>query len=680
MKNHLHWLALSFLLLGSSLSPLLAQIPKTDLDEIKQALEMTSYAADPDAGAVILTDYGEAYIEEAGGDLQLKYTMYKRVKLFKESAFDLAEVEIPYYGVQGQQKVANIKAETYYLDGNKVKSYDLSKKDILKEEGSDGWESVKFTLPQVQEGTVFEYSYQIISETIRYIKPWYFQQYYPVAHSEYQTRIPEWYHFLPLFKGGMPLTDRQTSTYNRSFIQNTTTRTMASLRQAGQSTTNSQSITYKGEANTYIMDSVPAFVREPFMTTPADYLASLEFQLQSIAYPQQPIKPVLGSWDELAKGYMESPGFGERLNNGRVRKEIKDLALEGKSPEEQARLIFDFVRESMKWDGDYDDFADEALHTVFEQKEGSSGEINLILLDMLQEAGLDAQPVIISTRSHGKVQQIYPLASQFNHVIVLVNLESGPVLLDAISDFTPFGMLPESDLNDLGMVVFKDHASWVDIRPLHQEEAQYMANMKLDAEGTLSGSLSHSARGYAAVSARYRMSRVEADEKEYVQQYLVDDWSDIEVSEILTKAYEDREKPMEVSCQVTGTDYVNVVGEFMYVQPMLSVVQKENPFKLKVRTYPVDFGTPIHEKYIFNLMIPEGYVVEELPKTAKVVLPNGGGSFLYQAQAVGSMVQLMSDVSIQQTLFRPEEYEYIKAFFDHIVAKQNEQIVLKKSE
>ena len=680
MRNSLHVYAWTLTMLLAALFPAYAQIPKTDMNLIQQELEMSSYEADPDAGAVILYDYGEAYIEEAGGSLQLKYTKYKRVKIFKESAFDLTEVEIPYYAEQNKQKVTSIKATTYYLDGNKAKSYEINKKDIIKEKLSDGWENIKFTLPQVQEGSVFEYSYQIISEQISHIKPWYFQQYYPVAHSEYRTQIPEWYRFLPLFKGGMPLTDRQTSTYSRSYTSSGFSRPTTTGTQYSPGSTSSQTMNYKGESNTYIMNQVPAFVREPFMTTPADYLASLEFQLQSIHYPQQPVRPVLGSWADLAKGYMDASGFGGRLNDGRLRRLVKELPLDGKNPQEQIAVIFDYVRSAMRWNGDYDEYAGDALSKILDKKEGSSGEINLILLDMLLAAGIDAKPVLISTRSHGKIQQIYPLTSQFNHVIVLARTPEGGALLDAINDFTPVGMLPESDLNNMGFIVDKDQPDWVEIRPQHTLETAYMANMKLDAEGVLHGSFSHNSRGYAAIGARYRMSLLGKDEKEYVKKHLLDKWSDVEVSEIVTKAYEERSAPMEVSCQISGTDYVNVSGEFMYIQPMLSVAQKENPFKLKARTYPVDFATPIREKYIFNLMIPEGYVVDELPKTAKVLLPDGGGAFMYQAQAMGNIVQLMSDVSIVQTVFQPQEYEYIKAFFDHIVAKHGEQIVLKKSE
>ncbi|MEZ4773642.1 MAG: DUF3857 domain-containing protein [Bacteroidia bacterium] len=681
MKNHLIWQVITLAGFTIPFHPAFAQPAKIDLNEIKQELEMTSYEADPDAGAVILMDYGEAYIEPGGGDFQLKSTKYFRAKVFKESAFDLAEVEINYLDRESIEKIGNVRAATYYMEGNKVKSYEISKKDITDTDIGDGWRSIKFTLPQLKEGSVFEYSYQITSGYISRIKPWYFQHYYPVVHSEYRTRIPEWYQFLPLLKGSLALTDRKSSSFSRSVTFTDFDRGSSGLRDYRTGNSQSQTVQYRGEDVYYIMKNVPGFVREPYITTVSDYLSSLQFQLQTIHYPQQPPKPILGSWEQLAREYMQDESFGLRLNDNRIRRLVKDLPLEGKTQAEQTELIYNFVRSSMKWNGEFQTIAQNPLHTAFERKEGSSGEINLILLDMLKEAGINAQPVILSTRSHGKIQQIFPIYSQFNHVIVVARVESGPILLDAIDDFMPLGMLPATDLNETGFILSENSPAWVDVNPNHNQETTWMVNMRLDEEGTLDGSLSHTANGYAAADARFSLSELNKDEEEFVKNHITDEWSEVEYSEVKTTAADNPAKPFEVSCHITGTDFVNVAGDFIYVQPLLSVAQKENPFKLTERTYPVDFAIPIHEKYFLNLLIPEGFKIEELPKATKVVLPDNGATFFYQAKEIGSnQIQLVSDIVIAQTVFRPDEYEYIKLFFDHIVTKHSEQIVLKKIE
>lgn len=666
MHNTTSWIIPFVCGMIASLS-IYAQVPKTDLKEIEEALKMTEYAPDPEAAAVILKDYGIVSIEEAGGELYLRNTRYRRVKVFNESAFHLAED-----GVQFKDgKVSNIKGVTYSLNGDKVESVKLSKKEILTEKLSDGFKETKFTLPQVKEGSVFEYSYMVSYEGYSYIRPWLFQSSYPVVHSEYETRIPEWFYFIPLVKGQSGRAKRTSSTFNKTML-------FSYRNSRGERRT--QTSPYQGTATTFVMDSVPAFVEEPFTTTAKDHISSIEFQLQSVTWPGRSTQMVMSTWDKLAEWYLEYEKFGDRIRNHRLKKYVKALPLEGKSKEEKVALIYDYVRGTMSWNDQYSDLAARPLGEVFEQKSGTSGEINLALLAMLKAADIDAYPVILSTRNHGKVQQVYPHANQFNHVIVLAGIEEGEILLDAINDFTSFGLLPRADFNGPGYLIDPGQSQWINIQPYGKQEMTIMTYLKLDSLGSLSGKVSQISKGYSAASDRSRLSRLDMDKEKYAEEYLMSDWSDAELGEISLKEETNRNAPLEVSCEFTANEYVTVSGDFMYIQPLLAWAFEENPFKLKERSYPVDFATPLRTKMILNINIPAGYVVDQMPKATKVSLPNGGGSFLYQGQAVGPMIQLMSDVSISQSVFDPEEYGTIKAYFDMIVQKQAEQIVLKKSE
>ncbi|MEL6195170.1 MAG: hypothetical protein AAFR66_24140, partial [Bacteroidota bacterium] len=75
---------------------------------------------------------------------------------------------------------------------------------------------------------------------------------------------------------------------------------------------------------------------------------------------------------------------------------------------------------------------------------------------------------------------------------------------------------------------------------------------------------------------------------------------------------------------------------------------------------------------------PEGYEVAELHAATKVVTPEKMASFMYQAGNMGQVIQLQARLKIDKTLFLPDEYEGLKSFYDHVVKKQAEQIVLKR--
>ncbi len=124
---------------------------------------------------------------------------------------------------------------------------------------------------------------------------------------------------------------------------------------------------------------------------------------------------------------------------------------------------------------------------------------------------------------------------------------------------------------------------------------------------------------------------------------------------------------------------INSSGEeFIYLNPMLTEAYKENPFKSLDRKYPVEMPYAFDETFTLLMYIPNGYVVDELPKSAKVSFNEGDGYFEYLIQKQDDRVELRSRIYFTKAYFLPDEYEDLRAFFGHVVKKQNEQIVFKK--
>jgi hypothetical protein len=111
---------------------------------------------------------------------------------------------------------------------------------------------------------------------------------------------------------------------------------------------------------------------------------------------------------------------------------------------------------------------------------------------------------------------------------------------------------------------------------------------------------------------------------------------------------------------------------------MLKEGYKENLFTSAVRKYPVEMPYKMDETYIFQMEIPEGYVVDEMPKSAKVSLNDNEGFFEYMIARSDKEISLRSRIKLDKATFLPEDYESLRNFFDHIVKKHAEQIVFKK--
>ena len=121
--------------------------------------------------------------------------------------------------------------------------------------------------------------------------------------------------------------------------------------------------------------------------------------------------------------------------------------------------------------------------------------------------------------------------------------------------------------------------------------------------------------------------------------------------------------------------------DIIYLNPMFGEGFRENPFKSAVRNYPVEMPYAFDETYTLQIEVPQGYVVDELPKQMVVKLnEEEDGVFEYRISQSGANISLRSRIIFRRAYFLPEEYENLREFFNMIVTKQNEQIVFKKKQ
>jgi hypothetical protein len=119
--------------------------------------------------------------------------------------------------------------------------------------------------------------------------------------------------------------------------------------------------------------------------------------------------------------------------------------------------------------------------------------------------------------------------------------------------------------------------------------------------------------------------------------------------------------------------------DILYFNPMLGEGYRENPFKSAERFYPVEMPYTIDKTYLLQLAIPEGYVVDELPKQIMVKLnEENDGFFEYRLTQSNGTISLRSRLQLKRAYYLPEEYEVLREFFNMVVKKHSEQIVFKK--
>lgn len=665
------WVILLILPLAAQSQKPPIKFGEVSMDELK----MVRYEKDTAAAAVILTDFGEStMIYTQGVGFTIRFERIKRIKILNKKGYEFANESISlYHTTKADEKLGSLKAVTYNLEGGKRVETKLKPDAIFKEKSSESLTLVKFTLPNVKEGSVIDITYEILSEFIYNFQDWEFQSTIPIQWSEYRTHIPQYYHYDQFMQGYLQVSINEQNV-NRRSIPIVVSQGVSEI---GRSSSAVENVDYQEYSSRWVVENAPAFKVEPFMNNYRDYFSKINFEIAYTEFPNKPREDYMGTWAVLNKEFLESASFGGAIKNAGFLDNITEEVIKGTDdPKEKIAKIYAYVKENIAWDEAYRKYTSDNLKTILNKKRGNSADINLILVSMLQRGGMNAAPVLISTRNHGFVREQFPQSAQFNYVIAAIRVEDKITFLDATDRTLPMNVLPEHCLNGKGYLIANDNPGWVSIIPNFKSRTVSSFDFAINDEGELSGKINISHDGYPAQEMRQRYhSKGEAD--------YVSGLGSAHHWEVEKSAFDNLQKlnePAKESLDIKVPEYAQKGEGTLYLNPVVMNQITENPFKTETRAYPVDFGSPSERLLMGKFVIPSGYVVEELPKVKVLGLPKNGGKYTYSISVTGNTIQFTSHLIINQALFTQQEYPNLKEFYNQVVAKQAEQIVLRKKQ
>lgn len=646
---------------------------KVDMSE----MTMSRYEKDTTAEALILFDAGNTYFD-LNRDRQFQYIFERhcRIKIFKKSAFDLANRNIRLYkSGSRQEKIGNLNAVTYNLVNGKIVKTKLDNDKIYLEE-SKSYNDKKFAFPDVKEGSVIEFSYTITSDFLYNFRGWVFQRSYPALYSQYKFMIPEYFEYRKSSKGYLSFDVNKSETKRERFVIHYESEIVAG-RGGGLKKAYDDEIFVQASVTTLGIKDVPAFKSEPDIDCEDNYTSSIEFELSSIQYPQETRKDYTRSWESVNAEMMEDEEFGRLLKiDGFIKDTIARLCQNVTDNAQKAQIIYNYVQRWMKWNGEYRIFANRGLKKPYLERAGSSSEINLLLTLMLQNAGLNADPVMFSTRENGTGISIFPTITKFNSVLSSVEISGTRYLLDATNDYCSFGVLPANDINGKGRLISEKGSGWVDLLTSEKYKKVRQYSLEITPDGKFKGTIVRTSDGYAGIEYRNQLSKVKSID-DYMAK-MQENISGLSINKYSVLNKDIYNKPIVDTLYVEIDNAAEVIGDKIIFKPLLFETINKNRYTLEERKYPVDFNYAIAEMYIFDYVIPKGYQVESMPQGASVKMPDGSVSITYSGQAVDNKIKLMYRRTVNKILFLPEEYASLKEMYNQIVKKHAEQIILKK--
>jgi len=618
---------------------------------------------DSNANAIVLKEFGTASVQldDATGRLELIFDYHVKIKIYNKEGFKNANIIVPLYKDDTREESINdLKASTFNYTGGRFVETVMDKKAVFTENRSKYTRLLKFTLPNLTENSIIEYSYRLKSPNLFNFKTWEFQSEIPKVVSEYIVYIPGIYNYNVSLRGFQKLTDQKAEIAREC------------LRISG--------VNIDCSRITYLMKDIPAFIEEDNMTAPSNFKSAVYFELSDYTNPRGGKVSYTKTWKDIDYELTSDKSFGSQMKRKDVYKDlIPSITKDATDDLGKAQAIFNYIKKQIKWNNYYGIYTEDNIKKSLDTRSGNVADVNLNLVAALSAANLDAEAVILSTRDNGTINKLYPVISNFNYIIAKVNIGDKSYMLDATEPLLPFGLLPLRCVNDQGRVInLKKPSYWIDLKASQKATTSYILNGKLNTEGKVVGILTTISQGYAAFNKRKEIKKYSSPD-EFVEK-LDDRLTKIRILNHSISNLDSVENSLTEKYEIEFTVNDGSIKNQFYLSPFFINAISKNPFNLNVRTYPVDLGAASDERIIINIGLPEKYNLIEKPKDLAIGLPNSGGRYLLQTNLDNNTLSLSQILQFNNAIYQPEEYPYLKEFYSRIIQNQKAEYLLKKAD
>lgn len=611
-----------------------------DIEKITPAqFAMTSCSFDKEANAVVIFDRATSNYDD---DYRLVTNRRIRIKILKENGIEKGNVSIPFYSKDQFERLSRIGGVSITPGENQDPEWThLENKSIYTRKINDIYSEVTFALPNVKVGTIIEYWYESTMEHYGGLQDWYFQHDIPVMQSTYHLYVVPNAVFSYVVKKSRNLDvsiDKDPATGRISFE----------------------------------MRNVPGLNGESFSPSYRNYLQRIDFQLSAIVNRYGGVQKFTNTWSDLNRELLNDKNFGGSLKKSLAGSSAVQPAWKmAPTPYEKMNAIFNFVRNTISWDHIESKYALTNLKNVLEKKKGNSGEINLLLVNLLRGADIDVYPLLVSERSHGKVDTTYSFLDQFNKVVACVDLDGIKYILDATDQQTPVSMIPVDLLNTVGFLVDKKQSGFVKlVDPAKRKSFSVTVRSTIKSPEEIEGRASVALFDYARIghAAKYR-----GDRSGYQKEFL-STAPDMQVDSFTVHNLDTDSAGLVHDIVLRQT--LNKSGNYYFLNYNFFTGFDKNPFVSDYRFTNIDFGSKYSCVLNCVFTLPENLKVESLPKNLRMVIPGDQLVAIRDIKKSGNQLLINLRIDINSPEFSADSYNVIKEFFMKLSDMLNEPVLL----
>jgi hypothetical protein len=548
------------------------------------------------------------------------------------------------------------------------KDYEVKDKDAieasLEAEGAELISDVKYRVLQIpapEPGNIIGYEFEVEERPFFLQDTWEFQEHDPVLESHYSLQLPPGWEF-------------KASWLNHPEVKPT---------EAGNNLWQ------------WVVTDVNAIRNEPSMPP----VSSVRGQMVVTFFPSGG-KAATGfaAWDDMGKWYSGLVA-GRVEASAEVKKQVADLTAGKTTQLAKMQAIAQFVQHDIRYvaiELGIGGLQPHPAPEVFSHRYGDCKDKATLVRSMLHEVGVESYHVVINDE-RGAVTAESPPHDAFNHVIVAVKVPEGlndPSLVatlqhpklgkilffDPTDEMTPFGQIRGELQDNYALLVTPDGGELIALpqQPPAMNGITRTAKLTLDNNGTLKGEVTEVRLGGRAASERWalRAATKDTDRIKPIENLLANSLSSFRITHASVTNLTLTDQPFGFDYSFVAPDYAKNAGGLLLVRPRVlgnkgfSFLETKEP-----RKFPIEFDGPAHDTDSFEIAIPAGYVVDDVPPP--VDADYSFASYHSKTEVKGNVIAYERTFEVKELSVPVSRAEELKKFYRLIAGDERNSVVLK---
>jgi len=593
------------------------------------------------------------------GEIETRYRLaYKLLR--PEARQHYGNVRVPF---DEQTKITYLKAWTISANGAviEMKEQDAFDEKITSFQVFSDKRIKVLRFPEMNPGSVVGYEYVQVHRPFAFEDAWYFQGTLPRRHAFFMLKLPS----------GWEYTDSWVN-YKK---------------QEPQSTGPNQ---FQWE-----LDDVAAVELERQMPPWQAVAGHVEVKYF-------PTKPELrakttGSWKDLGTWYT-GLAASSRTASPAIKQKVAELTANAATPLEKMKALAGYVQRQIRYvaiEIGIGGYQPHSAPEVFTNQYGDCKDKVTLLSTMLSEVGIESYYVLIDTK-RGAVTPEVP-AMNFDHAILAIRLPDGTpdtslfaitndpkwgrlLFFDPTSKYVPLGYLPSVLQDNYGLVVTTDGGELVRLPLLPPATNRLLRTAKLNLSdaGNLDGAVEEVRWGAPAFISRTQFLELPPGKRsKVIEDFLGVFLNNVTVTSVSAQDLENYDQTLLLDYKFVADGYAKTAGPLMIVRPRVVGAKGSNLLTGKKRKYPIEFEEATRHDDIFDITLPAGYVVDELPEPVKVECAYG--SYKSEIKVAGNTLHYQRSYEIKDVIVPTEKLDEVRNFFKQIAADERSVAVLRRA-